>query len=88
MRKQEAGAQQPVFLSPFSFLFSKFLYRKTTTHFARHAFASHVVAQNRVTLLLAREFETHLAEAFGIVTPVFAHLDKQEEMDRLLKDFR
>src|SRR5436309_8537302 len=32
--------------------------------------------------LLLREFEPHPAVAVGIVSPVLAHLDEQEQMDR------
>jgi len=44
-----------------------------------HSFARHA---------LARKFEAHFTEALGIIAPVLTHLDEQEEMDWLFKDFR
>ena len=38
--------------------------------------------------LVLRELDAHLAVALGIVGPVLAHLDEEEEVDRLLGDLR
>src|SRR5690606_31458974 len=35
---------------------------------------------------LTREVEPHLAVALGVVAPVLAHLDEQEEVDLLFED--
>jgi hypothetical protein len=61
-------------LSRSRFLFSHVVIAKPLHSFARYA--------------LARKFEAHFTEALGIIAPVLTHLDEQEEMDWLFKDFR
>lgn len=67
--------------------------RRSLKHAAQH-FVPQVPQQPRdcsggqaPASLSVREIQTHFAEPLGVVAPVLADLDEQEQMDRLLENF-
>src|SRR5206468_11265523 len=61
-------------------------WRKQTLFFLEYDLVRKPVPTFRDHALLLGELESHLAVAVGIVAPVLAHLDEQEEMHGLADD--